>query len=336
MSLQAVLPATNPFARTEASGPVFLDDFPTHAVTALKIAHAGSSPPYDIGLFGNSRSLMLGRADMRTDTGCSFFNFSIGGESIRNSVALLEILARMGNAPRIAVVSLDHLELQMAANPHSLPFAESARLLAADLGLVAADPELAWREAAQVVWRILHTAWAQIRIAFTSDLIVRSVLRFLSGDRAAAGPPLTPDAPGYLADGSQTQPSAAALAPPPRFVPASRPGIIVPVLRSDLARLAALKENGVRHIVVYESPLDEPFAAQYARNPSGFAARQRSAFLDICAGLGLHCLAAPDRLPGPARSWPEPSHPPADALGAYLRGILADARLCGDSGAKAR
>ena len=92
-----------------------LDSLPVSQVANIKLAHARTSPAYDIGLFGNSRSMTVSSQDLGFDD-LRFFNFSLAGSSFRQSIMFLEILAAHDAAPDISVISLDHLELSMLAN----------------------------------------------------------------------------------------------------------------------------------------------------------------------------------------------------------------------------
>ena len=54
---------------------------------------------------------MVSRGDVNLPNS-DFFNFSVGGTSFIQSVTLLEELAEQGVAPKTAIISIDHPELQ--------------------------------------------------------------------------------------------------------------------------------------------------------------------------------------------------------------------------------
>ncbi|HWV55305.1 hypothetical protein [Pseudorhodoplanes sp.] len=99
---------------SQGTKSAYLDALSADALTQLKL---GVRHTFDIGLFGNSRSIMVGSQEL--DTPCSFFNYSIPGTTFRTSVALLEALAAQNRAPNLAVISLDNLEIQMMAIPNT-------------------------------------------------------------------------------------------------------------------------------------------------------------------------------------------------------------------------
>src|SRR5690349_20011124 len=94
---------------------------PGDEVIAIKLNRAKQVPPYDVGLFGYSRIMMVGADDLGLP-GKRVFNFSIGGSSIRQSIRLLEELHAMGKAPAIAIISVDHAELGMPSIAGGLPW----------------------------------------------------------------------------------------------------------------------------------------------------------------------------------------------------------------------
>ena len=64
--------------------------------------------PFALGLFGNSRILPVSAADLAGDDG---FNFAVPGQSLRQSLAMIEALAKAGRLPARIVIAMDHVEL---------------------------------------------------------------------------------------------------------------------------------------------------------------------------------------------------------------------------------
>lgn len=67
---------------------------------------------YNIGVFGNSRSIMLSSSHFSLKDHKDFFNFSVGGTSFPQSVRAIEYLADRGQLPSTIIISLDNRNLQ--------------------------------------------------------------------------------------------------------------------------------------------------------------------------------------------------------------------------------
>jgi hypothetical protein len=278
----------------------------------LKIAHARAVPRYDVGLFGNSRALGVAGGEIGLN-GRSFFNFGVSGSSLRQSVVLLEKLAAIGKAPRIAVVSLDHLELQYYSNPaYPPPPARWAGVLD-DVELALTAPRLTAADRARLVWRHALNEWTELAALFNTERL---------RDRLSLWAPWLDDgrrAVRYRVDGSRETPPGATAdpAPPER----GRPAIIEAQLESDLARLAALRKAGTR-VILYESPLEPHSAALFDREPSAHVAAQRAEIAATCRALALECHSPP-LLDAAGTPWIDASHAPPRLLGRYIAGLIA-------------
>ncbi len=132
-------PRSDPFAADGLALRAALDRLPEEDITTLKLRHARAVPRYQIGLFGNSRSIQVGAREFRTGEGeaasGSFFNFSVPGASIRQSVSMVERLAEIGKLPDVAIISFDNAALEFYGNP------------------VHPSPPARWLGAARDLWR---------------------------------------------------------------------------------------------------------------------------------------------------------------------------------------
>lgn len=289
-------------------------------VYAAKKAHGLIAPRVEVGLFGNSRSLMVSAGDVGLPEN-AFFNFSVIGGSFRASVLLLEQLAAAGRAPRVAIISLDHLELQEDNNPAVAGIGPRVAL-AVDDALAAIDnPRITWPEAGRMAWRHYYDAVRDFgRILNFRRLVLG--LRWRLGSLLGASWRDTADAvePGFRRDGSvafpdETQPDIPVSAPQPSLY-------VLGYLDSDLEQLAALQRRGIR-IVIYESLLDPVNAAHVARHPNPAAVAARARWLAACRRLALDCRPfAADAVPDVAGVWSDASHPPAALLGRYIAPMI--------------
>ena len=290
-------------------------------VYAAKKAHGLLAPRHDVGLFGNSRSLMVAAADVGL-TDAAFFNFSVISGSFRASVLLLEELAAAGKAPRLAIISLDHLELQEDNNPAIAGIAPRVALAVDDAVVGLVHPRIGWAEAGRMAWRHFYGAIRDLgRILNFRRLVLG--LRARVGALPIAswlGPASGPSEPGFRRDGSVAFPEIAQPAIP---VSAPQPALyILGYLDADLERVAALRDLGTR-VVIYESLLDPVNAAHVAAHPNQAAVAARNRWLRACRRLALECHRfAAEAMPSMVGAWTDASHPPAALLGRYVRRLI--------------
>lgn len=304
------LPKGDPFAAITGHQQIIIDN--SWALPLAKQRHIDAEPPYDLGLFGNSRSMNVGEQDIGSIGACRFFNYSLSGESLRASVALLERLARHKKAPHLAVVSVDNFELQLYANPTFLDPLERWRLAAADILAGLARPDIGWRDAGKMAWRIVHTETIIAKRSLNAELVREGIQALLSPRQFEL---TTIPGRGYRADGSRGKPITP-LGEPPGLPPVpAAPQVLPGYLRYDLERLARLRALGI-DIVLYESPISPRLAAAPGR-PSAVATSTRATYLSTCRTFDLECHTAPTQFP--SGDWSDDSHPPTEPLGQYLQ-----------------
>lgn len=323
--LGGALPPADPFDASGRFSSHQLDRLSGQAIAELKLNHARRQGRYDIGVFGNSRSLNVSKADVGVN-GCTFFNFSIGSESLRSSIAFLELLAAADRAPRIAFVSVDHFELQRYNNPLFLSAAARWRLLVRDLWMGVRRHDITFREVTKMAWRhaiiesLLFKQIFEIEFAISG---VRNLFGFSEGDPA----PVAGNA-FYRADGSRSPAAATLKQRLDGLLSPGTPQILFGYLKYDLERLRRLQDEGIR-VILFETFIDPESAGHFAANPSPYAAVTRDRFLTLCRELTLSCHVAPAGVPFRDLRWGDHSHPPAKSTGAYLNMLLAgETRRC--------
>lgn len=318
--LSSRLPPTDPFAGFGAISALRLDRLSGQTLAKLKLNHARRHGRYDIGLFGNSRSLNVSKADIGID-GCTFFNFSIGSESLRSSAAFLELLAAADRAPHIALVSVDHFELQMYNNPLFPSATQRWRLLARDLWAGVRGRDITLRETAKMAWRHAIIEFLLFKQNFEIDFAMSGVKNLLGVSENHSG-----HAGGdafYRADGSRSPSSATLKRQPEGLLSSGSPQVLFGYMKYDLERLKRLRDRGV-NVVLFESFVNPDSARFFAENPSSYAAATRARFLSLCREFSLRCQVAPADIPFAAMQWVDHSHPPAKSTGTHLKKLLAD------------
>ena len=90
------------------------------------------SKTHDVGVFGNSRFLPVGD-DLVEGRDETFFNFAIGGENFRNSIAMVERLRAVDKLPEVLIVQMDSFATPGDDNPESDGFLRRMRAAWRDL-----------------------------------------------------------------------------------------------------------------------------------------------------------------------------------------------------------
>jgi hypothetical protein len=300
------------FAQSPPSGDPFvngmpelrgrLDGLPTIDLTELKFQHALESPRYQLGLFGNSRAIQVGRDELRLSDE-TFFNFSIPGTSFRQSIVFLEALAAAGKAPRVALISFDNAALQYYANAEWPTLPLHWRQMWGDVWHGLSDQNISVRELLRVSLRHVWTDWNFVTRLFSMErLKARLNFSLAKNDGQVA----------YRSDGSRretSQETRNVISELPTQPPAILPGY----LSHDLKRLAALRHEGLK-IIVYESPM-----APGSYEADSVIERTRAVIAKQCRLVALSCLTAPDfgeRKEPPY--WQNQDHAPAALLGPWL------------------
>jgi hypothetical protein len=322
MLTSSAVPPGDPFgANANSRNPVSLDAYPMPVFAELKSEHAKARPQVDIGLFGNSRSLDVGLQHLSSKA-CSFFNYSIPGESIRGSISYLERLAADDAAPVTAVISLDNFEIQFYGNPEAEPFLPRVTRALKDVFHGLTQPDVRSVNALRMAWRHLRTEGLLFRNKF-KPLYFSAGLRSLHAWATGAVVYAESLTSGYRRDGSRRTPALTSHAASPAGAPLSKSLQIFPgYFAYDLKRLKKIENGGVR-VIVYETAIAPAAADIFMSKASPQAKRSRDEFVKTCRELGLSCRVAPKRLPGGERPWSDRTHAPAENLGANLDGLIA-------------
>lgn len=289
-----------------------LEALPEQDITALKLDHARQVERYDIGLFGNSRSIQAG-SDKPIGDSRSFFNFSVPGASFRNSVAMIETLADDGVLPKTVLVSLDNFAIDFYGNALFPDIGTRWATMFEDVladGVLAGQPV---RAVLRMAFRHALTEWRILTSQFNVTLLRN---RVLGSAEAAKNPAVAL----YRPNGSRALP------------PVRRNGDLIPVktenpkqiisgyLAADLRRLSDIVGPTDSRIVVFESPV-----APGLEVASAGVDDVRAAFYALCGGLQVTCLPAPGLGEYPLSAWFDATHAPTAALDTWLTTVLAKA-----------
>jgi hypothetical protein len=274
-------------------------------IQAAKLAHAARHPPYAAGLFGNSRSVAVSAEHVGLENG-GFFNFSVPGTSFRASIAMLEAMAAADTAPRTAVISLDNLHLGYTGPVVHPRLGTRVAQLVDDLaaGIHGQAPA---RDVARIAWRAVRYEALRVTWAFNAAFWQQR-LGWQNGPRAGA----------YRTDGSFRKDQQT---PPAQTFERINPdlGAIIPFyMERDIRRLGELQAAHGLTVIVYESPL----------HPSAIPAISDRAsllpvFLAACTSAKIECYPAQAVNPMVRSAlWPDSTHAPGDALGAFIKSKL--------------
>jgi hypothetical protein len=285
-----------------------------------KMEQVRRSPAYDLMTFGNSRILSVGAEEMGLAERHRFFSMAAGGTSFRQSVAVLEEVSRSGKAPKVAVLSFDHVAMLYAQLPYDWPPPPARwRMVAGDLSGLVQGPYVVGADWRKFMKRLFIVEMEQVaRLFNVSQLLNRAgVALGLPRHEESCGAP-------WLAEGTQktAKPPAADL-DGQALNPMSFYDDRYPLLEHDLDRLAAIRAGGVR-VVVYESPIYPALLPSIAASLHPEMSRQRQRLFAGCASRELICLPSPEihgnKVDG---YWPDQLHAPPKALGSWIAGQLA-------------
>lgn len=303
----------SPFTKRDSVRLSLLSVLPESDVLEIKLAHASANSRYHIGLFGNSRILMVGERDLGAPAGTAF-NFGGSGISFATSVRFAERLADAGKLPDIVVVSFDHPELPHPARAIVDPsFAIRWFRYLGDVIVGARQGHIGASEVVEIVGLFFSQEIERLKVAVSFEHL-RRVLVYRRPSLPFGQTMLA-----YRNDGSRPERIPEA---PPKFERPLRTVAAPAAVERDLMRLAELARRYGSRVIVYESPLHPSLMP----TPSGLtpqAGKLRQRWLDQCSRSGLTCLLAPTLGDGRRPPyWPDSNHAPATLLGAFIKAAL--------------
>lgn len=282
-----------------------LDQLPAGELASVKMRYANETGRFDIGLFGNSRIVMIG-ADTLNLPGARMFNFGVPGQSIRQSVRLISELRAIDKLPPTVVIGMDHVELGLPGGDGVFPSAVRRWFL---IGVEAwkLSRSIGWRPTLVQIYNAASSERHMAALAFNPVYISNKLkaLTAIKGHNAA-----------YRLDGSRDEGERAES--PPAHLEIPRRADRYPQLEYDFETLGALRREGFR-IVIFESPLAPSLLARIELALSEHARNVRQRLHIACNSLKIECYGPP-LLTGPG--WVERDHAPASLLGAWLEKII--------------
>jgi len=324
LAVAQYVPPEDPFAIQNNNKLVSLDEISLPVLAKLKVRHVKSQPRFDIGLFGNSRSLNVGIHDLSLGD-CKFFNFSVPSESFRFTVANLERFHEIGKAPRLALISIDHFELQHYNNPISFFAPTRWKMAIEDIKSGFMRDEIRSIDLLRMGWRHVWIEIVRFKRTFTPATFFKGISHLLSSSSTFSF--VSPLSIGYQSDGSRRVPVPANKKEFQTLIKPAQHQIDTGYFKYDIERLARLQKDGIQ-VVIYESPLEPKSGLFFHNQPTPQASRSRSTFVRACARMGLNCYTAdPRRFIGNGGFWVNQTHPPSSVLGFYLNNLLDESQL---------
>jgi len=285
-------------------------------VAAKKFQHSLNTANYDIGLFGNSRAVQVSASHLKNNQK-RYFNFSLPGASMRQSVAFLEELAKEERAPKIAIICLDRLELQFYGSIYFPGILKRLRQSINDLIWVWREYDNPYKRFVYVVTDHILSEWIHFKGIWNIDKLY-SRLGFIFPDYFS---PVKEFESTYLNDGS-------------RLEKLSKSGndqilelkvqfkLMNDYLSRDMERLAKLNAKNLK-VIIYESPVNPASEKYLKKNPVQYVREMRALFMKKCDELGLLYYPAPI-LYSEDTLWPNCCHAPAKLLGEYISSVLLE------------
>ena len=323
---ESVFKFYNPWNQSTANQSISLPNLsPKDLVAAKLYASTDRDRAYDVGVFGNSRMVMLSKAHLGLPKQATFFNFSIGGTSFRQSVRSVEYLAKHDRAPRTVIIGLDNMELQYGGPAYwPEPFFEFHREIA-DFWTVLRVSKGDWNsrmtDAFKGVDYFFDYSWPKFKRNFSLEPLLTRIA-YLSRSVGGVERELPKLKNKFSADGSR--PQTLRMTPPDLSNFQTQPPLPGAWSRHNMLGLMRLNELALRlgiRVIVFETPLAPKLAPDFSKAPSWAAEKSRGPLKIGCAGEKVECYPAPVFEQG-RDYWPDCCHAPAARLGAYLATLL--------------
>jgi len=281
----------------------------------IKRRHGQHNKPYQVGIFGSSVSMMLTAKDLGTER-CSFFNFSVLGESLRGTVSLMYALANNGKLPKTVIVGIDNFEVHSYGNSRTVTLTERISEIHNDIMVYINTPDIRFKDMLRMMLRHVIAQRDTLERTFTLDTVTAALkLTFGLNDQH---PLLTKTGSGFRRDGSYDWQIAPATNHPEILLSQQR-SVIPEYLRKDLERIRKISK-GRSQVFIFETPLAPNNQDFYLETPSSAALENRKIFTNTCQDLNLICFPSPARLSEDKNIyWLDAVHAPSNLLGAYLQ-----------------
>jgi hypothetical protein len=300
-------------------------NLPIDGLLRIKYEHALSNPRYSVGVFGNSRIVMIGHNDVGLQED-EFFNFGIGGTSFLQSVTLLEELAKEGKAPDVSIISLDHPEMQFFNYPYWPGPLHRLSIITDTLRL--SNGNVPSQESAleflKSLKNMIKVAWGQIKQIWNFDAAQRYfkfMLLQIWPDYSEYG------AKPYASDGST--PIKPLLEYHKNEFTEKTPlsEMSNRYLEESVKSLGRLKKAYGLTVIVYESPIEPKIASRLKAISGPYAKETQNRILSTCVEVELDCRKAPSLVaPKGGPYWHDCCHAPAGQLGRYIGSLIESAK----------
>lgn len=309
-------PNEDPFA--DKSSPKITDIQYTSppAVADMKRRHTESHGPFSVGVFGNSRVLMLGSEALALPN-TRYFNYALSSESLSGSLILIKDMAQQSRLPKTILIGIDHFYLQRDNMPIWPPFAQRIDHAIYGIRRALAATDYSVRTAARRLWRALWGETVRFKMVFNPQLLVHGIDRILQIDKPM--PEAAPDQGGYRADGSRRQDTT--ISQNFGIIPQTNSEMDIAQLRDHLSALGDLAQQGYR-IYLFETPLHPETAQKIETLENTYVRMARAIWHQDCARWNLTCIDAPLLDDTTAVLWRDASHPPEQPWAAFVKTTL--------------
>tara|TARA_R110001599_G_scaffold49471_1_gene141388 strand:+ start:196 stop:1215 length:1020 start_codon:yes stop_codon:yes gene_type:complete len=308
-------PGKNPFTGKDSLQLIDLSVMASPTVACLKLRHADDHAPFALGLFGNSRILMISaRAVDRSPE--QFFNFALSSESLSGSVLLAERLETMGRLPKTLVFGLDNLHLQRDNVPIWPSF--WTRITHAANMALSALADGAVITATRRTWRFLWGEAVRFDSIFGPTLLQAGVARIINDTALASA---TLGTGGYRSDGSQAHTTRAAITP---AIGHTTSRLDLALFRQNLETLGALAAAG-HNVILIETPIYPDSQRQMNETLPDYVRASRIVWHDTCRSFGLNCIDAPLIADTPSDPWYDSTHAPARPWAQFIAKAISQA-----------
>lgn len=309
-------PPTDPFL--DKSNTYLIDPGPiTPTISAhIKLAHAESQSRFKIGIFGNSRVLMIG-ADAFEYPKHSFFNFSISSESIHGTAIMLDRLYVLNKLPEITVIGLDNLNLQRDNTPISPFFWDRIKWITHNTLFALTKGQAPIRTIMRRIWRFAILEMIRLKVIFGPEMAQAGLYRLMKMEIPNYGALASS---GFRPDGSfRNKGRQAKINPIPQ--PSS---LIDQLLLSETLQQINKTTKGNSQVFIFETPIYPDSHLILNSDPLAHVIKTRKLWHQKCSEFKFICMDAPLIRGDTNNHWYDATHAPEGPWATFISEQLKD------------
>ena len=281
-----------------------LNNLTSYDLSKIKLHNAENKEKFDIAIFGNSRSVNIGKSDLQIRDE-EFFNFSIPGESFRNSVSMIEILFNKNKVPKTNIIAFDNFEIDLIGgnviNPN-LFFHRVKKKTIEFFYLI----NISYKEAFKNLHDYIIEEFRGLKYLFSitrNKIYVPLIFGYFYKDKV-----------NLISENGKNIKTELLKKKKYKFDYIRNDKYLL--LEKDLNTLKRVKEKTGVNIIIYISPILPDF--QINQKLSSKAKFVKDRLFKICKKNKIRCIDSPMISNKKKPFWDDSSHPPSQKIGSWI------------------